>query len=77
MSEDLSIQFLFFFFVGIICIIFGIFGIITDKTRSHLWSGFRIVNKKTNPGEYWLYIGLLLGIGLLCVIASIVFFMYS
>jgi len=58
-----------YYFIGLGCIIYGIIGLITGKTRSHWWTGLRLVSKDEGPREYWLYIGLLFGIGLFAVIS--------
>jgi hypothetical protein len=73
----LNLQTFFLFFIGLICIIFGLIGLIKGKTRSHWWTGLRLLNSDENPGEYWLFIGLLFGISLLCFIASIIFFVFD
>ena len=59
------------FFGGVGGIVFGIIGVIRGKTRSHWWTGLRLVTREDNPEEYWVYIGLLFGIGIFALVAGI------
>jgi len=57
-----------FFICGLLAIVQGIYWLIIGKARSHWFTGLRKVSKEQNPFEYWLYVGLSIGLGILVII---------
>jgi len=56
------------FVVGWVALLQGLYWLKTGKARSHWYSGLRLIDKEQNPHDYWLYVGLSIGIGASIVI---------
>ena len=67
---------LFVFFIGVFLVIFGAVFLITGKSYDGRWPNLYIVYKDVNPIRYWLCVGVFLGFGLLCIVFSLLYFIF-
>lgn len=59
------------FCIGWLAIAQGLYWVKTGKARAYWFKGFRVIPKEKEPGVYWAYVGLSIGVGILVVAVAL------
>lgn len=71
--NDFVFLYLIIMIIGLLAIIQGLYWLKTGKARRNWW-GFRRITREENPAEYWMYVRLSIGMGLVIFLISAILF---